>query len=807
VSFDPATGATTIEAEDLPGLEHPQLQSVNPVLVSGDRLHGIRIRTDVVNQTMHFVPEALNGSKLLVWRFRDRWLTGELAQLPCTMFPLNLRQLAPAEWMIQAEKGRIKAACLLSRLPVHLLRYEETEKGRLVAFLMEAPESGAVVTNFYRIGMFGGPNESIRWEGRNVLDVSHEPIGRAPGGQGNATMHRAEHGQFTPFTINTTGTMPSGETVNVRYGGTMGPAATRNTLGGLLGTDTSLDCDLIGYVGLDDGGLRILFGPGVNQLGPTTDKRHKELPPDSLVDPIGAGRAWVELTSPNWIPSPLGGYRVGLRAMTSLGSRIQWQLDPLPAAAAIATGDESLFNANPFDLDRPTADDLQAFAASTATPSDPVRNGEGAFPVSFQFDPGVAQQGTESFFTGTAQGVTVASFAWTFAPPVNFPLPVQPVTLPGATVAFTFPFDGAWTISLTATATDGSSNTVVDQIDVAPDLWRQSWQPHRRLSTDTVDIGSAEMSLSRYRVEYQLDAQATRSLIRINYLDTHQMRLRFLSGEGAFQGRVAAQMPVTIVSTDARFKGILASVLRLNSIQLRLFYERDFSPGVGTSDRRALDAVGGSTNLETLTINGSPSPNAIVVRPITEGEVRLDPDPTSVALDVDLSDLSGGLAAIFAVILVLGLAGPMVGPIIAGIAIASGPFAPIVILAGLAFLALVAIAIGLGLSALLRPLARAALSSYARQRAIEELSRPAILADIRDGLDGGGLMTYVGEALSESIAILAIRQAIRDGHVVAPVAEDENPPRDSTGRERFRPQVFETVVVGDGRCRVLMRVS
>jgi hypothetical protein len=61
-----------------------------------------------------------------------------------------------------------------------------------------------------------------------------------------------------------------------------------------------------------------------------------------------------------------------------------------------------------------------------------------------------------------------------------------------------------------------------------------------------------------------------------------------------------------------------------------------------------------------------------------------------------------------------------------------------------------------------------------------------------------GLLTDAGEGLAEAIARRAIQQARADGHDVADVT--------NSGRDRTRPQLFETIVVTDEKARVKMNL-
>lgn len=527
----------------------------------------------------------------------------------------------------------------------------------------------------------------------------------------------------------------------------------------------------------------------------------------------------------------------------SIGSGIQLQLDALPVAALLTAGSGFTIDdiTDPtFELDRAGADGIQAALAAASGPSDVFDSVGAAFPSSFSFAPGVAQVDLSVTFTAAASPPAgAATFAWIITPPPLGPPPAFPgggpppsVTLPGSPLNFTFPFEGRWTFQAVATAPDGSTSSAAHTLAVAQSLWDQVWEAQRSISNDAVAVASSSLEISKFRIDFHVDGQGRRSSVTLNYLPVHRTQLRFLDGVDGQQGRVALRLPVTISSTQATFTGLLGTVLKLNRIDVTLRYERRFTLSVLTSERRSFDVARGQTyadldsspgtaadprtsDVQTIReLHFSPDrltnalPGAIAAQPVDTGELTLD----TVHLDTEFSDLAGGLGNIFAVILTLALAGPIIAPIIGIIALGAGPLAPVVLLAGLGLLALVAVAIGLGLGALLRPLARRVLTDFAKGIARTQLQDPATLRSIRDGLDGAQVMTYAGEGIAEAVAIQAIRRAITDGHPVVPPAHDQDDPdhpgqkRSASGRERFREQFFETVVVGAGVCRVLLRV-
>jgi hypothetical protein len=180
-------------------------------------------------------------------------------------------------------------------------------------------------------------------------------------------------------------------------------------------------------------------------------------------------------------------------------------------------------------------------------------------------------------------------------------------------------------------------------------------------------------------------------------------------------------------------------------------------------------------------------------------------------VQVELTPLASVVSFLIGFVIALNLVSLIAGPLLAVLLVVLGPAA--VIAVGLGSLAaLVALAVSAGLGWLFIQLAQAVANWVANSTAREALSSPAMLATIADGLDEAGVANYAGEGLAEALAIKAIEQAVEEGHGVALAThaqpDPDNPGRTlpPSGRERFRPQFFETVVVGQGTCRILLRV-
>jgi hypothetical protein len=196
------------------------------------------------------------------------------------------------------------------------------------------------------------------------------------------------------------------------------------------------------------------------------------------------------------------------------------------------------------------------------------------------------------------------------------------------------------------------------------------------------------------------------------------------------------------------------------------------------------------------------TPSALAAKPVGASRVLLDPD--DVKVEVALTPLASGISFLIGLIVGLNLVGLVAGPLL----VALGPIG--IAVGSLAVLVALAVAAGIGW--LFIRVAQAVATATANAIACAILSSPETQAAMTAAFEEAGVMTYAGEGLAEAVAIKAIEQAIDDGHAVDPPTHaqpSESDPgrnRPPSGRERFRPQFFETVVVGAGVCRVLLRV-
>ena len=850
VSCDPRSGASAIEADDLPSVEHPQLQRVDPLIVTGDRLRFAAIDAARREKLWDLRPRIQTADKVMIWRGRE-WRMKRIGPVEHAQWPLNLRDLAPSQWMTGVRDGRLSLATMLPLKPTHLWRFDVTSKGVELTFGREDRRIGGVACHLYRASpdlVTGDPE----WEGMCLLDIGHEQIALD---QAGAADFPAENTQFEGRIVMTV-TREDGGSLDVVF-------PTANTLGGLLVAHQDAGHGLSAYVGMGDGGGRVIFDPAVDPVAPTTDEAFKSLPPEVVSGPGGAGRAWVTINAASFVPGGLPGYAVPYSDIMrrvpapqdpltytfvflpaevllahftprSLGGGLQPLLDVLPVADALlnpssgATLDS--LAATSFDLSQDQADSIQNTLGASVPEADPVAGDDTQpFAATLSVSPGLVQARSPIRFRAQVTDPTVGSptFTWEFTPPGDgAPGVVVPFSLGGADVTVPFIIEGRWTVRLIIDAADGRRTEIDHGLDVAPTLWRQIWSAYRSANQPEIRLGTTSLEIMRHHVEFRIGPEGERQLVHIEYLPEHSAEFQFVEGTGPQQGRTLLRLPITLSSVDGRFTGMLGDAIVLKRLDLRLRLERPFTLGVVNSDRRSSDVLVRDTyaaldstdevevtpeeaDVETARhINFTPgraadmTPSALAAKPVGPSALTV----RDVKAEIDFTPAASVVTFLIGVVVGLQLTGLILSPLLAALLVALGPAAIIGVVVLLPLGALVAVAVSVGLGWLFLQLARAALRAAGSAIVTSRLTDPATIASIGDGLEEAGVMTYAGEGLAETIAMRAVRQAIADGHAVAPTVYDQPNADGGPGRERFRPHLFETVVVGPGVCRVLMRV-
>jgi hypothetical protein len=850
VSCDPLSPGTRIESENLPSVEHPQLQRIDPLIVTGDRLRFVDISANLDDKQWRLAPRVQSTAKVAIWRGATDWRMEVIGPVEHSPWPLNLTMLAPSQSMVGMRDGRIDFATMISPKPTYLWRFDVTLKGIEITFGREDRRIGGIVCDRFLIKP-DLPTGGVEWIGMSVLDIGHEQIALNAEGESAFPVENTQfHGLISGSTAR-----EGGGTLEFFF-------PTVNTLGGLLVAHHDAGHGLCGYVGMGDGGGRVIFDSKVEPIEPMVIESFKSLPPEVVSGPGGDGRAWITLEAADFVPGALPGYFVPYSDMMrdlrppedelmflilyipmelllahfrprSLGGGLQQLLDVLPVAdlllnPATNASLDDLAAVTEFDLTEFQANTIQVSLGGMMPPGDPIRSANTQpFGARLMISPGLIQ--AESPITFRAQvadpTVTASAFTWTFSPPPEFNL-ITTVDMSGAEVVIAFPFEGEWSVRLRVDATDGRQTEINRDLEVAPTLWQTIWNAYGEINADPrFTLGTTTLNLMRHRIEFRISPDGRRENVHIDYLPEHGAAFRFDAGVEAQQGRTMLRLPVTLSSVDGTFTGLLGAAVTLRSATVQLNMERPFTLGVVTSDRRSFEVMrremyaeidsnsAREADVETVRrFHFEPgraadmTPNALAAKPVGESTLNLD----DVFVEVDLTPLASVVSFLVGFVIALGLTSLVAAPLLAALLVALGPAAIVVL--GLGFGALlIALAVSAGLGWLFIQLVQAAANSLANSIARDALSSPDTLGTIRAALDGAGVVNYAGEGLAEAIAIKAIQKAV-DAHAVEPPTHEQPDPdnpgsnRLPTGRERFRPQFFETVVVGPGICRVLLRV-
>ena len=845
VSCDPLSASAQIESEDLPSVEHPQIQRIDPLIITGDRLRFVNIKADREDKQWRLAPRVQQAAKVAIWKGTSDWRMEVIGSVEHSRWPLNLAALAPSQWMVNVRDERIAFATMLPLHPTYLWRFDVTSKGVELTFGREDRRIGGIACDRFLVNpdLVTG---IVEWTGMSVLDLGHEQIALDAAGDSRFPV---ENTQFRGL-VSGEATPDGGGLIEFFF-------PTVNTLGGLLVAHQDAGHGLCGYVGMGDGGGRVIFDSKVDLIESTVDHSFKSLPPEVVAGPGGGGRAWITLEAVDFVPGELPGYPVpysdvmrmlgptnGLTLLLmelllkhftprSLGGGLQPLLEVLPVAGLLADPDPSAsvddLAAPIFDLDRDKANMIQVSLGAFLPAGEPIRSDNAQpFPAQFTIAPGPIQAESSNRFVAqvTDPAVITSAFTWTFTPTpaLSILIPVNPVDMIGEDVTFTFPSEGTGSVRLRIDASDGRRTEINRTLRVGPSLWQTVWSTYREINTDLpIRLGTTTLELMRHVIEFCISPDGRRESVHIDYLSEHGAAFRFDAGADAQQGRTMLRLPVTLSSDGGTFRGLLGAAVTLESAKVSLNFERPFTLGVVTSDRRSFDvmrremyaqidssparaATPDEADVETVRRLGfepgrafDMTPSALAAKPVGESTLRFH----DLSLEVALTPLASSVVFLVGFLIALNLIFLVVGPLLVGLGLLA---------IGLGFVAIVALAVSAGLGLLFIQLAQAAANSVANTIARNALSSRETLGTIADGLDEAGVMNYAGEGLAEAIAIKAMQKAIEDCHAVEPPTHEQPDPNNPgsnhvpSGRERFRSQFFETVVVGPGVCRVLLRV-
>jgi hypothetical protein len=733
---------------------------------------------------------------------------------------------------------------MFDRLPLELMEAQADIRRGLerLAFLHHDRRLGALVVTHFSIRMLSTGGMSAAREGLGVWDINHAQVG---GAHANLT-NPSENSQFAPLIVGSQRSHEDGYDV-------LCGASLLNTIGGLLVAHPAAPARFLAYVDMGDGGCRVFFSSSVTVPPAKVPPFPKDLPPDAIPGPGGDGAAWVTVATPDFVPYGIGGYgtpyndfiaqvlnsdgRISAFLLVflsgfaeviypyfeprSIVTGIQPAMDLLPIMSqmTLGTGQSAtvtLTQADAVALQAPLldfVDESRPFASQVDQP----------FVSEFVYAPGFLFTDVEYTFKGRTRNAPAGDIAllWTFADHSGDPndaATTQTTTVEGATVLHTFAA-GVLTsdITLVATHANGTTSRVTRRLAIAESFWGTLWELHQAVNdSERVRLGSLTIDFAKYVVDYLVAPDGTRESMAITYRNNVDGQFRCFGPAEPGQGELELQMPLRIRTRSISLIGDLAtlgSVVRVNSADVTLVASKRFTPCVLTSDRRSLDPLRRATyadlarepaeaaDIETVKVQAAfgdetgsaMAPAALAAKPLGGTTVRVD----SVSASAVLTEAGKSLSYLVSVMIGLGLAG------VAAVMIAAVLVALQVTVIGIVmvvtFTLLVALLVYLGLAAVL--------IDWIAPFLLTRQAESAIRADLnaRSGalarrMEARGMMRYSGEGLAEALTLMVIKRAIGDGH---PVPEFD--PAKEAGRARFRPQMFDTIFVSEGECKVRIR--
>lgn len=851
--FDLASRAVVRTDDQVPGGEHPLIVAVEPLWMVTTRHGGAIVQASAQDDLKSVQVDTLQGGgKYFVAQTpgptQGSWALDRLLDANASALPGPLRQVGRAQWLIETGADAFSFSTLFDSNPVQcwgLTRDSQVTKGELV-LLHHDDWLGVLAATRFSVSPAspGGRPMRADAQGTSVLDINHAVLHHVR--QPALSANNAELGQFGPVPFEVTASHPDG--YKLRYRG-----VPRIKMGGAPVVDRSAPTAFFAYTDMGDGGVRVILRSETSLPDFSPPGHPKKLPPNSVPD-LGGGQ-WIELSTPSHVPLNLPRYRapyadflrgvwsrdrtfdlgIGLPLLflvpllwsETLGPRsivmgAQPALDMLPELSALFAGGALSVSEAPLPV-RLTAADAAVLQAQLVNNAPPLKTqalpeNNPPFALTFDIDHGFLMQGSTYVFTANLPDAAAVA-NWTLTTKdVNDE--TTNLAARGTSPAVLLP-DDAKKLHVKLSVTYGG-NTVEceNEYPVELSLWGQVTLIYDSLAASG---GGAFESLSADLGAFKIDFTTIAgnvSSVWVTYPSHYGGEFRFFDAPEPGQGRVGLRLPLTITAPSAAPSGDFAwtaGLVRIRNLDVKLRTSQSFTPGVLTSDRRAVDPLQNKTyrSLDQAagrTIRGLPDqetvrgpnsqtdqafetdflPAALAMKPVDGMKAEL----LSVDLQATLAPAARNVGVILTIVAMLGLATPLIMLLTAAV-IATGPLGALAVVGlgvGVAALCVLLVAaIGLGLGSLVFDvLAPRLLRSAIRDAIHAQIS--ANLRDIGQQLQKGGFARYTGEGLAEAVAKRALDQAVADGLAVEPAK--------GNGRDRFRPQFFRMIVVSEAKAKI-----
>lgn len=781
---------------DLPGGEHPRIQSVDPLFIVVDRPR-VRIRFRLVRVGRRFEPRVdwtLRGVAKLALLLDDEervargvllsFEEGDRPTFPRTSTPWIEAQ----DLFTQISPTGIGWASTKARFPLEPLRLDQDDKGLFFDFLHKAPlfallESRARLNADFLQGVL-----TVTDLQSTVYDINHAQFGEPDRLRPDAT---GENAQFAPFERLS---QPSGNVL------TLSSYLPDNTIGGSVVTDREgIPYQFFSYLDLGDGGLRVIFDTDLGPPdAPPPIEKPKALGPERVPGPGSGDERWIELTATTWQDAGVPAIQLEslVDPLATVTSAIHSQIESLLVAGF------SLANLPPIEDSGWTEDQVNSIQNAlndfmvSAGVGETVFSDDQTVPRAFiSRMPEVVVAEANTIWEAGVEDETVTTVEWRFTSPTVITQSLV-LAVTGNPIPVMLPFAGDWTVRANIRLEDGTVREFETVVEVEDSLFRTTTRVHRQIrhreinSVGSVGIGTATFRLLQYELQFTVEAEnsAPQSVL-INTLDQTDAEWQFRAN-GTEQGVIDYRLRIAFESSDIRLSGLLALLLNIESIRGSFFYVRSFMPGVLMNDTRsAVPLTGAEAATDNLRRGGRPLASAITTRPF--GDDRMMDDTMNVqvsmlpqAVAASVITLLIGLGATAAATALIALVAAL------GIAIAAAA-APIVGIAGTAAVVAATVAIFLFINFVVPNLVGKAIEDNVKQALTSE--------DTRQSLEDARLMQFAGEGVAEAISRQVIEAAITAG------AQLDPPPANTTGRDRFRQNLFQMIHVSEGLARILIR--
>jgi hypothetical protein len=812
-----------IEHTDVPGGEHPQIHKISPPLLTFDRI--VSGTVDIEKRELeeednegfdfevvaHWKPTRIAK---MIWREKNgRTEMGRLFEFFLDKIPRDLYVIRRFQHTVRGPLP-LRYASSFGVYPVFLAAEPAGPDSKTDQLEFLRHTYGALIVSRFVLatGTHSGGGISFQIPAGDILavdrgaaiwDINHRVV---PAASIEPEAY-AENLQFVPDAIYQSDRRAEHAVLVFDD-----PFQTDPTIGGTLVAERGKpNLSFYAYTDLGDGGGRVVFDPMLPPpvIKPPGNPKRNEGPP--LPEPGRQGDLWVPIVqTSDWEEASIPGYTANLLSFNrrSLAATLHNQIDSLIAIAS------SLFNtpASPVDLSDDMVLAIQDMSASNLPISDPVSSEDGEEPVlSFQITPGVPRTGGNfvtprqlqvSFSSALTPAPAVApALAWSFTfqdpspPPAPFFNFVNGTDATMAQIQGSFAVSGTIRVQLTAILADGSTRSVSVDFNVQPSLVDQLWTFHLALNgmppvveetplgpvSDMPVFAKASLRILKYVIDYDPMA-AGGQIVRITSNASHNTQYQFEPKTGA-QGVINYRLPLQFTSSEVTMTGTMKDWLKVDSVDVTVYYGRRFTPAILMSDRRKISPITGAWWVEDQElvqeragVSDAPLSSCLAAKPV--GDTWLEAGPVIARLS--LTDQAKSTLGWIGLAIFLGIAIPailLIG-VIPGVLVAD-----VVTIAFLMF-------------------TQEALPAYASSRAATGI-RKAIPAQ-KQALDKVDLLQYAGEGLAEAIALRVIKtaQSIAGGEALPPPVTVEG--ETGVGRNRFRDQLWQMILVTHRQCQVLI---